>query len=79
MRALGDCFMKLYLISTCIKINKRYSIFHFKGYYMGERINEVFVDSKEFTVGGEYLVKLKAKQVLSSSLYGEVLKFKKLN
>ncbi len=46
---------------------------------MGERINEVFVDSKEFTVGGEYLVKLKAKQVLSSSLYGEVLKFKKLN
>jgi hypothetical protein len=71
--------MKLYLISTCIKINKRYSIFHFKGYFSGEKIKEVFVDNKDFAVGGEYLVKLQAKEVARSSLYGKVLKYKKLN
>lgn len=71
--------MKLYLISTCIKINKQYSIFHFKGYYLGQRIKEVLVDNNGFIVGEEYLVKLKAKEVSSSILYGEVIKFKKLN
>jgi hypothetical protein len=71
--------MKLYLISTCIKINKRYSIFHFKGYFKGQKINEVYVECHEFSIGCEYLVKLKAIEVNNSSLYGKVLKLKKLN
>jgi hypothetical protein len=71
--------MKLYLISTCIKINKRYSIFHFKGYFQGEKINEVYIEGHEFHIGAEYLMKIKPIGLQNSSLYGKVLKFKKLN
>jgi len=70
---------KVYLISTCIKINKRYSIFHFKGYFKGHRVKEVHLENMNFCIGSEYLIKMYTKGVEENILYGEALKTKKLD
>jgi hypothetical protein len=74
---------KVYLISTCVRIKKRYSIFHFKGYYKGVRITEVYIEnlnsSEKFSIGGEYLIKIYAKGVEQNVLFGEAMRSKRLN
>ena len=70
---------KVYLISTCICVKKKYSIFHFKGYFKGEKISEVRVNEIDFSVGGEYLMKIYAKGVEKNILFGDIVKVKRLN
>ena len=67
---------KVYIISTCIKKNQQFSIFHFKGFYRGQRITEVKVLSSHFELNKEYLIKLIDPYVREQILFGSVEKFK---
>ena len=69
---------KVYIISTCIKKNKLFSIFHFKGFYRGEKIKEIKIKSSEFDVNKEYLIKLIDPYVYDEVLFGDLEKSKVL-
>lgn len=71
---------KLYLISQCVEQKASYSIFHFKGFYMGQKINEVCIkrDEVKFNINECYLLELKCLSVKNTKLHGEVTRFKKL-
>ena len=69
---------KVYLISTCILKKRSNSIFHFKGFYKGEKIKEIHIQGSNFELNTEYLIKLKVVSVRNGVVYGESLKSKLL-
>jgi hypothetical protein len=46
---------------------------------MGKRIKEVVLESNEFSVGREYLLKIYIESVQSNRLIGKVIKIKRLS
>ncbi len=69
---------KVYLISTCILKKKKCSVFHFKGYFKGEKIKEIYINDLNFELNSEYLIKLKVLGIKNGIVFGESLKSKVL-
>ena len=71
----------VYLISLCEKIIAKESkilvYFHFKGVYLGQKIDLITLEAKEkFSVAQEYFLLFEAQKVEKNTLYGKVLKSK---
>ncbi|MBC77402.1 MAG: hypothetical protein CME64_15465 [Halobacteriovoraceae bacterium] len=48
---------KIYIIATCLKVigTNRYD-FHFKGWFMGQRVERLVLEGQSFEICKEYLV-----------------------
>lgn len=57
----------------CVKVKKRYSIFHFKGVYNGHKINSIILDCNEFEVDEEYLLYVDVVSIKNGTLYGKII------
>lgn len=73
---------EIYLISSPIKIptNSSWALFHFRGYYLGHKINEIAVHSKniQFEFNDEYLMKLEVLSLKRARLITHLLEAKNL-
>lgn len=76
------------ILSQCLKKTKRvkhneyFCKFHFKGYYLGEKIENILVkaqDGAEFEVGADYLLWVKRLSIESGILKVEPIKYKKIS
>jgi hypothetical protein len=74
---------KVYLISVCRSIGRKYYIFPLKGYYDGVRISEVHIEKNHLLnnsfVGSECLLKIYAKGRYQHILFGIAIEVKRLN
>jgi hypothetical protein len=64
-----------------VKHNEYYFRFHFKGYYLGYKVQEVVIKSlndSEFEIGEEYLLWVKRQSIESGILKVEPIKYKKI-
>lgn len=69
---------KMYIISICDAYINDTAVFHFKGFYLGNRIKEVRVKNCYVVKGECYLLKLKKPVVRQQVLYAYCEKQKKL-
>lgn len=69
---------KVFIISTCEKIQKDYASFHFKGFYLGQKINLIRVTGGEFIIGRSYVLALTDIKIVDDILFGKFLKAKEL-
>jgi len=70
---------KVYIISTCIRKNRFYCEFHFKGYFKGNKIELIRIYNDQFLKGCEYLIKMVDFNIVNRTLIGKAEKFKRLN
>lgn len=67
---------KLLIYSKCISVKKN-TQFHFKGFYNGQRINEITVcNSVNFIQGCEYLLWVRDLKVENKELFVELIAWK---
>lgn len=73
------------VISRCISHKKRVGInptpfvFHFKGYYEGERINMIYIfTSQSLSKGDDYFLWVRKVRVENKILEAELIKYKKI-
>lgn len=74
----------VYLISLCEKIiakeSKYLVYFHFKGVYLGQKIESIILESKiELEIRQEYYVLFEAQYVKERTLFGRLLKFRSID
>ena len=72
--------MMIIVISFCIKRSEYAQYFHYKGYFLGQKINKIEVNvlQGQFEIQQEYLLKLKVLRIEKSVLICDVLQSKKL-
>ena len=70
---------QVYVISLCVNIKNKSSIFHFKGVYCGHSIQSIVLNSTNFEKFHEYLMLVKVLKVEDKTLHGEVIYSKRLN
>ncbi len=74
---LSQCEKKV----TCFSTRRTYYRFHFKGYYQGKKLNEVFAlepEDKPFIKDDIYLLWVKENHVSDGRLFVEVIRYKKI-
>lgn len=70
---------KLYLISKCVAAKKNISEFHFRGFFMGEKINKIQLKSDmPFLINRSYLIEVVNIKVSKNTIYGYSKRHKKL-
>lgn len=62
----------------CVKMKKNYSMFHFRGFYNGVRITNIIINSQDFELYDEYLICLEVEAINENTLYGNLIKKKRL-
>lgn len=69
----------IYVLSRCItKRNGLMYRFHFIGYLNGKRIKEIFVQGGDFILGEDYLLVLDGVYSRGDTLFGHLVKSKKI-
>lgn len=69
------------ILSRCLNSSKTYFKFHFKGFYTGIKIKEIYVYSAELTKiekGEDYLLWVTCREIESAVLKVNLLKYKKI-
>lgn len=69
---------KMYIISVCDSYKSDVAVFHFKGFYSGNKIKEIRLRNCIVEKGECYLLKIKKPVVKQQVLYAECEKIKKL-
>lgn len=68
----------IYVVSRCLGESAGIFHFHFIGYFNGVRIKEIFVEGGGFSYGEDYILVLDSLYIKQSSLYGSLIKSKKV-
>ena len=70
---------KLYLISQCLGFRKNIAIFHFKGFYKGQKIKEIHLfNGENFILDEKYLIEIQAISIIDQKILGRAKRSKKL-
>ncbi|MAZ48754.1 MAG: hypothetical protein CME65_09330 [Halobacteriovoraceae bacterium] len=70
---------KVLIISRYLRAKENLNLFHFKGYFHGQRINQIAVKGGKFEKGHDYALALESVVILDKVLVGELVKSKKLS
>ena len=69
----------IYVLSRCIAKKKgHFYRFHFIGYFNGSRVKEIYVHGGEFEMGEDYLLVLDGVFCDESTLFGSLVKGKRI-
>jgi hypothetical protein len=68
------------VVSFCFKSSQLSDFFHYKGYFLGQKINEIEVrkTTNQFYISQEYLLKLEVIMIKNGTLVCHLIQFKKL-
>lgn len=69
---------KIIVISICDKKRRNSFHFHFRGVYLGFKIQDIVVTKGNFIVGEAYLMALNNIRVEKNTIYAECIKSKKV-
>ncbi|MEX0799020.1 MAG: hypothetical protein WEB87_02290 [Bacteriovoracaceae bacterium] len=74
---------KVYIVSICLKKCSRKAgeidyIFHFRGFYHGQKVQKLLVKGGQFETGEEYLIRAKILGFKQGALICQCLKFKSI-
>ncbi|MAF76861.1 MAG: hypothetical protein CME63_00545 [Halobacteriovoraceae bacterium] len=75
-----ECIAVTYCLSKTTSVDQDNYIFHFKGFFMGNKIEAIKVVSKneEFFIGEEYILHLRIREVDKKTLVAKCIRKKVL-
>lgn len=69
---------KVFIISLYEKKLNQGHLFHFKGFYLGQKIKQIIVQGGEFEFNSAYVLALEDVSVCDETLFGRCVKSKKV-
>lgn len=68
----------IFVVSKFLEVAQNMNKFHFRGYFNGQRVNEILVTGGDFEHGEDYVLALNQVKLKEASLYGVLVKSKRL-
>ena len=69
---------RVFIVSRFLKEKEQASVFHFVGYFQGKKIKKIIVRGGKFIKDEDYVLALTNISYKEDTLYGDLIKCKKL-